>query len=72
MLDDYQITLQVVINDKLMYSPLQKHLTPLVARVPREVGVGGRKLTLLTANRVTYARTSLLFIVAACLKWVYS
>ena len=56
--------------DKLVYGPLQKHLSPLVVHVPRDVTLGGRKTTFLTANRVTLGRTFLVVPIALCLKLV--
>ncbi|KAK7498993.1 hypothetical protein BaRGS_00009802, partial [Batillaria attramentaria] len=40
--------------DDYVYTPLQTWLSPLVQRVPREVKVRGRSLTVFTANTVSY------------------
>ncbi|KAK7114779.1 uncharacterized protein [Littorina saxatilis] len=55
--------------DKYVYNPLQASLSPLVQRVPREVMVGERKVTVFTANIVSWARTVLVIPIACCLKY---
>ena len=59
---------QVDCYDKYVYNPLQNWLSPLVQRVPREVKVGDRKVTVFTANIVSWARTALVIPIACCLK----
>ncbi|XP_076449279.1 uncharacterized protein LOC143285749 isoform X2 [Babylonia areolata] len=55
--------------DKYIYNPLQAWLSPLVQRVPREVKVGEVKVTVFTANIVSWARTVLVIPIACCLKY---
>lgn len=55
--------------DKYVYNPLQEWLSPLVQRVPREVTVGEVKVTVFTANIVSWARTVLVIPIAFCLRY---
>jgi len=54
--------------ERFMYRPMQVHLIPVIAMVPREVTLAGYRVTVLTANGVTYARTSLLIFIVFGLK----
>ncbi|XP_025076132.1 uncharacterized protein LOC112553248 isoform X2 [Pomacea canaliculata] len=55
--------------DDYVYSPLQAWLSPLVQRVPREVKLGDRMVTVFTANIVSWARTGLVIPIACALKY---
>lgn len=57
--------------DAYCYSPLQTTLSPLVAKVPREVDIKGVKVTVFTANIVSWSRTILIIPIAWCLKYDY-
>ena len=59
---------QVVAYDKLVYSPLQTCLSPVVARIPRYANLAGRRVPVFTANAVSLSRTALVVLVAWCLK----
>ncbi|KAL3860579.1 hypothetical protein ACJMK2_010681 [Sinanodonta woodiana] len=58
--------------DLYCYSPLQICLSPMVSRIPRSLRIGGRQLTIFTANIVSWARTLLVIPVAYCLKYDYN
>ena len=62
--------MQMNVYEQVVYRPLQKHLSPLIVYIPREVVVRGRRITLFTANGVTLGRTALVVPVALCLKSV--
>ncbi len=51
-----------------MYTPLQIHLSPYMALVPRTIRIGDKDVTIFTANIVTYSRTLLIIPIAWCLK----
>jgi hypothetical protein len=51
-----------------MYTPLQIHLSPYMARVPRTIHIGDKDITVFNANIVTYSRTLLIIPIAWCLK----
>ncbi len=61
--------MQVTGYDKVLYSPLQACLLPVVTIVPRQIVIEGRKVTIFTANGVTLARTALVVPVAFCLRY---
>ncbi len=55
--------------DSKVYTPLQRVLSPLVKAVPRTLNLKNeRKLTVFTANYVTFARTFLIIPIAWMLK----
>ena len=51
-----------------MYTPLQIHLSPSMARIPRFIQIQNKTITVFTANLITYARTLLIVPIAWCLK----
>jgi hypothetical protein len=51
-----------------MYTPLQIHLSPYMACIPRSIRIGDKNLTVFNANIVTYSRTLLIIPIAWCLK----
>ncbi|CAF1157633.1 unnamed protein product [Adineta ricciae] len=57
--------------DLYMYTPLQIHLSPYMARIPRFVQIADRTITIFNANIVTYSRTLLIIPIAWCLKYNY-
>lgn len=59
---------QVHWYDLYMYTPLQIHLSPSMARIPRFVRLGDQVVTVFNANIVTYSRTLLIIPIAWCLK----
>ncbi|XP_060570081.1 uncharacterized protein LOC132728455 [Ruditapes philippinarum] len=63
----------ILINlyDTYCYSPLQKTLSPLVAKVPRAIHLGDRKVDVFTANIVSWSRTILVIPIAWYLKYNY-
>ncbi|XP_045191455.2 uncharacterized protein LOC123548334 [Mercenaria mercenaria] len=63
----------ILINlyDTYCYSPLQTTLSPVVARIPRAIHLGDRKVDVFTANIVSWSRTILVIPVAWCLKYNY-
>jgi cytidyltransferase-like protein len=64
-------TLEVMIAgyDVLIYGPLQKSLSPVVAKIPRRFSVFERNLDIFTANNVTFARTILVIPIGLCMKY---
>ncbi|CAF0863284.1 unnamed protein product [Adineta steineri] len=54
-----------------MYTPLQYHLSPYMARIPRCVRIGNKTVTVFNANIVTYSRTLLIIPIAWLLKYDY-
>ncbi|CAF0851603.1 unnamed protein product [Adineta steineri] len=58
--------------DLYMYTPLQVHLSPYVARIPRFIRINNKSVTVFNANIVTYSRTLLIIPIAWCLKYNYS
>ena len=58
--------------DLYCYSPLQKHLSPVMARIPRCIRVQDRTITVFNANIVTYSRTLLIVPIAWALKYEFS
>ena len=55
--------------DNLVYTPLQKCLSPIVTLIPREIDLGNNfKLPIFTANIVTFSRTFSIVPIAWCLK----
>ncbi|CAF4305057.1 unnamed protein product, partial [Adineta steineri] len=57
--------------DLYMYTPLQYHLSPYMARIPRCVRIGNKTVTVFNANIVTYSRTLLIIPIAWLLKYDY-
>ncbi|XP_061188634.1 uncharacterized protein LOC133196791 [Saccostrea echinata] len=55
--------------DKLLYSPLQTSLLPVVSKIPRTLVIGNKTYTVFTANIVSYTRTFLVIPIAICLKY---
>ncbi|KAL8559414.1 hypothetical protein ACOMHN_045211 [Nucella lapillus] len=55
--------------DNYVYNPLQRWLSPLVQRVPRQMTVGEVKVTVFSANIVSWGRTVLVVPIAICLKY---
>ncbi|CAF2951845.1 unnamed protein product [Rotaria sp. Silwood2] len=55
--------------DLYMYTPLQVHLSPYMARIPRFIRIGDKTITVFNANIVTYSRTLLIIPIAWCLKY---
>jgi hypothetical protein len=51
-----------------MYTPLQIHLSPHMARIPRFIKIGDNTITVFNANIVTYSRTLLIIPIAWLLK----
>jgi hypothetical protein len=51
-----------------MYTPLQIHLSPYMARIPRFIQMRNQTVTVFNANIVTYSRTLLIIPIAWCLK----
>lgn len=51
-----------------MYTPLQYHLSPHMARIPRFIRIRDQTVTVFNANIVTYSRTLLIMPIAWCLK----
>lgn len=51
-----------------MYTPLQIHLSPSMARIPRFIQIRNKTVTVFNANIVTYSRTLLIVPIAWCLK----
>jgi len=60
--------LQINCYDAYCYSPLQTALSPVVAMIPRWVDVRGQKVTVFTANIVSWSRTALVIPIAWFLK----
>ncbi|CAF2046281.1 unnamed protein product [Rotaria magnacalcarata] len=61
----------VVWYDLYVYTPLQIHLSPCMARIPRFIRIGDQCITVFNANIVTYSRTLLIMPIAWCLKYNY-
>ncbi|CAF0772270.1 unnamed protein product [Rotaria sordida] len=57
--------------DRYMYTPLQIHLSPYMARIPRFIRIGDKTVTVFNANIVTYSRTLLIIPIAWCIKYNY-
>ncbi|UJR13267.1 hypothetical protein I4U23_000287 [Adineta vaga] len=57
--------------DLYMYTPLQIHLSPYMARIPRFIQIADKTITVFNANIVTYSRTLLIIPIAWCLKYNY-
>ncbi|CAF1305567.1 unnamed protein product [Adineta steineri] len=55
--------------DLYMYSPLQIHLSPYMACIPRFIQFRHKTITVFNANIVTYSRTLLIIPIAWCLKY---
>ncbi|CAF0755947.1 unnamed protein product [Didymodactylos carnosus] len=52
-----------------MYTPLQIHLPPYIAKIPRFAHLGTNSITVFNANIVTYSRTLLIIPIAWLLKY---
>nr|XP_022286511.1 uncharacterized protein LOC111099500 [Crassostrea virginica] len=57
--------------DKLVYTPLQTSLLPVVCQIPRTANWRNKTYTVFTANIVSYSRTLLVIPIAMCLKYQY-
>ncbi|XP_064598870.1 uncharacterized protein LOC135465558 [Liolophura sinensis] len=61
----------VVWYDDYIYSPLQRLISPVVARIPRHVAFENSKYTIFTANIVSCTRTSLTVPIVWLVKYDY-
>ena len=59
---------QMYCYDLYVYTPLQIHLSPLIARIPRFISFGNQTVTIFNANIVTYSRTLLIIPISWLLK----
>ena len=57
--------------DKMVYTPLQTSLLPVVSQIPRTATWRNRTYTVFTANIVSYSRTLLVIPIAVCLKYAF-
>ncbi|CAF3508005.1 unnamed protein product [Rotaria sp. Silwood1] len=68
---EYVMFQMVLWYDLYIYTPLQIHLSPYMARIPRFIRIGDKTVTVFNANIVTYSRTLLIIPIAWCLKYNY-